>query len=241
MGGKGKLARFAENETFENVFQPTIAELEQGYSLKGQWRENYFQNNGAISLELGCGKGEYSLGLSQLHSEQNFIGVDIKGARLWRGAKTAIENCWDNVAFVRTHIGNLPKVFGKEEVVALWLPCPDPQMKRARKRLTGAFFLNLYQQFLVDKGLVHLKTDSNFMYLYTKAIIAYNQLPLLVDYPNIYAEKNISEELHIKTFYEQQFLDRGIVSKYLCFQLPHKLIQEPEVDIPRDNYRSMGR
>lgn len=241
MAGKGKLARFAENETFRNVFQPTVDELNQGYRLKGKWNEKYFENEGKISLELGCGKGEYSLGLSQLYTKENFIGIDIKGARLWRGAKTALEQGLDNVAFVRTHIGNLDKVFAFSEVSSLWLPCPDPQMKRARKRLTGSFFLNLYQKFLMNGGCVHLKTDSNFMYQYTKAIVELNNLPLLVDKDDIYSEEKVSPELQIKTFYEQQFLERGIPSKYLSFRLPHKNIIEPEITIPKDSYRSMGR
>lgn len=239
--GKGKLARFEENKQLENVFQPTIDELKVGYKLKGKWNENVFENQGNITLELGCGKGEYTVGLSALYPERNFIGVDIKGARLWRGAKTTSEEERNNVAFLRTHIGNLPQVFASNEVAEIWLPCPDPQMKRARKRLTGSFFLNRYQNFLEDGGFVHLKTDSNFMYQYTKAIIEHNELPLLIADENIYASKSLKPELEIKTFYEQQFLNRGIPSKYICFQLLHKYIEEPEVEIPKDEYRSFGR
>lgn len=239
--GKGKLARFEENKKLHNVFQPTIDELQAAYPIKGRWKEQVFKSNGAISLELGCGKGEYTVGLSALYPERNFIGVDIKGARLWRGAKTAQQEERHNVAFVRTHIGNLPEVFASDEISEIWLPCPDPQMKRARKRLTGAFFLNRYQHFLIDGGLVHLKTDSNFMYQYTKAIVMHNKLPLLVAEEDIYAKEFLQPELKIKTFYEKQFLERGIRSKYLCFKLTHKEIVEPKVEIPKDNYRSFSR
>ncbi|PVX52237.1 tRNA (guanine-N(7)-)-methyltransferase [Balneicella halophila] len=239
--GKGKLERFEENKHLDNVYQPTIDELKSGYLLKGNWKQKVFRNEGDIILELGCGKGEYSVGLGKQYPDKNFIGVDVKGARLWRGAKTAIEKKLTNVAFLRTHIGNLPDAFAPNEVSELWLPCPDPQMKRARKRLTGSFMLNRYQNFLVDGGLVHLKTDSNFMFQYTKALIEYNELPLLVLEEDIYSSEFIKPELEIKTFYERQFLSRGITSKYICFTLPHKTIEEPDVEIPRDSYRSFGR
>lgn len=240
MGGKGKLAKFAENKTFSNVFEPTIDELKSGYLHKGKWND-VFTNEGKITLELGCGKGEYTLGLSALYPEENFIGVDIKGARLWRGAKTANEENRQNVAFLRTHIGNLVDVFAKDEVSAIWLPCPDPQMKRARRRLTGSFLLNRYQNFLIDDGIVHLKTDSLFMYEYTKALVNHNNLPLITAIKDIYAQKEIPATLGIKTFYEKQFLSRGITSKYISFHLPHKTIEEPDVEIPKDDYRSFGR
>lgn len=240
MGGKGKLAKFAENKIFSNVFEPTTDELKSGYNYKGRWSE-VFGNNGELSLELGCGKGEYTLGLSILYPQENFIGVDIKGARLWRGAKTANEENRQNVAFLRTHIGNLVDIFAKNEVSAIWLPCPDPQMKRARKRLTGSFFLNRYQNFLIDGGIVHLKTDSLFMYEYTKALVNYNELPLIDAIDDIYALPEVPEILQIRTFYENQFLSRGIPSKYISFHLPHKIIEEPNVEIPRDDYRSFGR
>lgn len=240
--GKGKLKRFEENKHFTNVFQPTIDELKTGYySLKGKWNEEVFKNEGNIILELGCGKGEYSIGLATLHTQHNYIGIDIKGARLWRGAKTAVEQNMTNVAFLRTHIGNLPDTFAANEVAEVWLPCPDPQMKRARKRLTGSFMLNRYQNFLVDGGLVHLKTDSNFMFQYTKALVEHNNLPLISLNDDIYASDTVKPELQIKTFYEQQFLSRGISSKYICFRLPHKTIEEPEVEISKDDYRSFGR
>lgn len=239
--GKGKLARFAENKKLGNVFEPSIVDLQTGYEYRTRWNEMVFSQKGKIVLELGCGKGEYTVGLSRIHSDNNYIGVDIKGARLWRGAKTAVEEGLNNVAFVRTHIGNLPLVFGKDEVEELWFPFPDPQMKRERKRLTGSFLLNRYQEFLTDGGLIHLKTDSNFMYQYTKALILHNGLPLLVADENIYITNSLKPELEIKTFYEQQFLSRGIPSKYICFQLPHKHIEEPEVEIPKDEYRSFGR
>ncbi len=239
--GKGKLARFEENKRLANVFEPTVEELKGEYKNKGVWSGKVFGNDNSVTLELGCGKGEYTVGLSQLYPNRNFIGIDIKGARLWRGAKTADENGLGNVAFLRTHIGNLPDAFAQNEVSEIWLPCPDPQMKRARKRLTGSFFLNRYQNFLVDGGLVHLKTDSNFMYQYTKAIAEHNNLEILEATEDIYAMAEVKAELQIRTFYESQFLERGIPSKYLCFRLPHKLIEEPDVEIPKDEYRSFGR
>ncbi len=239
--GKGKLARFEENKRLSNVFEPMIDELQSGYELKGNWSREVFQNKNTITLELGCGKGEYTVGLARLYADRNFLGVDIKGARLWRGAKTADEERLANVAFVRTHIGNLPSVFAKDEVSEIWLPCPDPQMKRARKRLTGSFFLNRYQNFLVTDGLIHLKTDSNFMYEYTKAIAEHNDLEILEATDDVYAAEEVKPELQIRTFYENQFLERGIPSKYICFRLPHKAIEEPDVEIPRDEYRSFGR
>lgn len=239
--GKGKLARFAENKVLDNVFEPTIEELKAGYEHRGNWSEKVFANDNSLVLELGCGKGEYSVGLARLYANRNFIGVDIKGARLWKGAKIAKEDRLDNVAFVRTHIGNLPLVFQQNEVAEIWLPCPDPQMKRARKRLTGAFFLNRYQQFLTDGGLIHLKTDSNFMFQYTKAIAEHNNLEILECSADIYANAEVKPELQIRTFYESQFLERGIPSKYICFRLPHKEIEEPNIEIPKDEYRSFGR
>ncbi len=239
--GKGKLARFEENKRLENVFEPSIEELQIGYPLRGNWAEKFFKNNEELTLELGCGKGEYTVGLARLYKNHNFLGVDIKGARLWRGAKTGKEENLKNVGFVRTHIGNLPMVFGKNEVAQIWLPCPDPQMKRARKRLTGSFFLNRYQEFLKEDGLIHLKTDSNFMFQYTKAIVQHNHLNILECSDNIYANEPIKAELQIRTFYESQFLERGIPSKYICFELPHKKIEEPKIEIPKDEYRSFGR
>lgn len=239
--GKGKLARFEENRQLDNVFQPTIDELKVGYVLKGKWCKKVFKNQGALTLELGCGKGEYTIGLSELYPQRNFVGVDIKGARLWKGAKIAEAENRSNVAFLRTHIGNLPEVFSANEVSEIWLPCPDPQMKRVRKRLTGSFFLNRYQRFLVDGGLIHLKTDSNFMFQYTKALVMHNKLPLLFADEDIYTSASLKPELEIRTFYENQFLSRGIPSKYLCFRLPHQLIEEPEIEIPKDEYRSFGR
>ncbi len=239
--GKGKLARFEENKHLANVFEPTVEVLKGNYENKGVWSEKVFSNTHSITLELGCGKGEYTVGLSKLYPNRNFIGVDIKGARLWRGAKTADEEGLANVAFLRTHIGNLPDAFAPNEVSEIWLPCPDPQMKKARKRLSGSFFLNRYQNFLVDGGLVHLKTDSNFMYQYTKAIAEHNNLEILEATDDIYAEAEVKPELQIRTFYESQFLSRGIPSKYLCFKLSHKLIEEPDVEIPKDEYRSFGR
>ncbi|HPV56712.1 MAG TPA: tRNA (guanosine(46)-N7)-methyltransferase TrmB, partial [Tenuifilaceae bacterium] len=174
---KNKLRRFAENETFENLFQPTMSDVMNGdFHLKGKWRSDYFKNSNPIVLELGCGKGEYSVGLAKMFPEKNFIGADIKGARLWRGAKTAVEEKMSNVAFIRTRIEHIASFFAPEEVDEIWVTFPDPQPreKKSKKRLTSSRFLNHYAKFLKPNGIVHLKTDSQALHAYTKAVIEYN-------------------------------------------------------------------
>ena len=163
--GKGKLAKFAEMETFSNVFQYPYSVVDNvPFEMQGHWREMYFKNNHPIVLELGCGKGEYTVELARLYPEMNFIGVDIKGARMWTGAKQALEAGLKNVAFLRTNIEIIDRFFGKDEVNEVWLTFSDPQMKNPRKRLTSTFFLNRYRKFLVNEGIMHVKTDSNFLY-----------------------------------------------------------------------------
>ena len=170
--GKGKLAKFAEMETFSNVFQYPYSVVDNvPFEMQGHWREMYFKNNHPIVLELGCGKGEYTVELARLYPEMNFIGVDIKGARMWTGAKQALEAGLKNVAFLRTNIEIIDRFFGKDEVNEVWLTFSDPQMKNPRKRLTSTFFLNRYRKFLVNEGIMHVKTDSNFLFTYTTYMI----------------------------------------------------------------------
>lgn len=242
--GKNKLAKFAEMNTFPHVFQRSAKEIQsgEGFPLKGQWKELFFGNNHPIVLELGCGKGEYTLEMAAMFPNVNTIGVDIKGARMWTGAKASLLKGLKNTAFIRTNIECLPYFFAPNEVDEIWLTFPDPQMKKRTKRLTATNFLMQYQTFVAENGLIHLKTDSSFLFTYTSAMIEYNQLPLVQSTDDLYATQNISPLLNVKTFYEKQWLSRGITIKYLSFQLPHKNdFTEPEVEIEKDTYRSFGR
>ena len=246
--GKGKLAKFADMETYSNVFQyPYSAVEERPFAMKGQWREQYFHNQHPIVLELGCGKGEYTVGLAQRYPDVNFIGVDIKGARMWTGATQALRLGLTNVAFLRTNIEIIDRFFAPGEVQELWLTFSDPQMKNPRKRLTSTFFLKRYRHFLSDGGLVHLKTDSNFLFTYTTYIIEKNRLPLMARTEDLYAadtEHNdrFAEAASIKTYYEQMWLGRGLNIRYMLFQLPQKGdLTEPDIEIDLDDYRSYHR
>lgn len=241
---KNKLAKFAEMENLPRVFQPLHTEIfRKDYQLKGQWQQQVFGNTNPIVLEIGCGKGEYTLGLSQLYPEKNFIGIDIKGARMWHGAKKANEKAITNVAFLRMRAEMLESVFAPEEIAEIWITFPDPQMSKARKRLTGTRFLSLYKKIIQEKGIIHLKTDSTFLFTYTSELIRLNQLPISVLTDDLYgkdAEKN--EVSDIKTFYEQQWLARGKKIKYLRFSLEGKtFFLEPELEIEKDDYHSEAR
>lgn len=245
--GKGKLQKFAEMETFSNVFQYPFSVIENvPFEMTGHWREQYFHNDNPIVLELGCGKGEYTVELARLYPQVNFIGVDIKGARMHKGAKEALTAGLSNVAFLRTNIEIIDRFFAKDEVQEIWLTFSDPQMKNPRKRLTSTYFMNRYRHFLVDGGLIHLKTDSNFLFTYTTYMVEANHLPLLFRTEDLYHTDGIDEEtrkiLSIQTFYEAQWIARGLNIRYMKFHLPQQgELVEPDVEIPLDDYRSFHR
>ena len=245
--GKGKLAKFADMETYENVFQYPYSVVEHvPFEMQGYWHERYFNNNNPIVLELGCGKGEYTVELAKQHPDINFIGVDIKGARMWTGATLALNEGLKNVAFLRTNIEIIERFFSPDEVQEIWLTFSDPQMKNPRKRLTSSWFLNRYRKFLVDSGIIHLKTDSNFLFTYTQYLVEKNQLPVLLRTTDLYAEpldsSEFSEAASIQTYYESMWIERGLNIKYMKFRLPHNVVlEEPDVEIELDDYRSYHR
>lgn len=243
--GKNKLAKFAQMEDYPHVFQYPWARISQEkFPLKGKWRSDFFKNNNPIVLELGCGKGEYAVGLAQRFPDKNFIGIDIKGARMWTGAKASLEMELPNVAFLRTEVELLEHFFTEGEVDELWITFADPQMKKVSKRLTGTRFIQRYLKVLkAQEGIIHLKTDSPFLYTYTKAMVELNQFPILEATDNLYSGNIASDTLDIKTYYEQQWIARGMTIKYLQFKAQHTTgeLIEPEIEIEYDNYRSFGR
>jgi tRNA (guanine-N7-)-methyltransferase len=258
--GKGKLAKFADMETYENVFQYPYSvvarvphsDLQVGehvpFDMQGHWREQYFHNDNPIVLELGCGKGEYTVELAKLYPDMNFIGVDIKGARMWTGATQALNEGLKNVAFLRTNIEIIERFFAEDEVQEIWLTFSDPQMKNPRKRLTSTWFLNRYRKFLVDGGIIHLKTDSNFLFTYTTYLVEKSHLPLLERTEDLYGNHNSScltshfSFLGIQTYYESMWIARGLNIKYMKWQLPREgILEEPDVEIELDDYRSYHR
>ena len=223
MGSKNKLKRFRENETFHNVIQPTREALvDANFSLKGKWCSSFFKNNNPLVLELGCGKGEYTVGLAKLYPNKNFIGIDIKGARFWRGAKTAIEDHMPNVAFIRTQIELIEFIFAENEVDEIWITFPDPQIKykRTKHRLTNAEFLQRYKNVLNNTGVVHLKTDSEFMHGYTLGLL--HGLGHEVEYANhdVYRQEGSPEEVtEIQTYYEETYLAKDKAITYIRFKI----------------------
>ena len=245
--GKGKLTKFAEMETFNNVFQYPYSVIDNvPFEMKGKWREEFFKNDNPIVLELGCGKGEYAVGMARMFPNINFIGVDIKGARMWTGAKAAIEEGLPNVAFLRTNIEIIDRFFADGEVQEIWLTFSDPQMKNERKRLTSTYFMERYRRFLVDGGLIHLKTDSNFLFTYTKEMVKENKLEVEMCTDDLYHATDLDEGtksiLGIRTYYESMWLERGLNIKYIKFKLPKEgTLTEPDVEIEYDDYRSYHR
>ena len=220
--GKDKLRRFAENLTFDCMIQPEFEDIfHRDHPLKGRWHEDFFHNDKPIVLELGCGKGEYTIALAQRDPDRNYIGIDIKGARMWRGAKTATEQKMQNVAFVRTRIEFINSFFGEGEISEIWITFPDPQLKtrRAKKRLTAPLFLERYAQMLSEDGVINLKTDSQHLFAYTSAVIDHFSLPCEVANDDIYGSGYADEVLSVKTAYEQMFLERGLPITYTRFSL----------------------
>jgi tRNA (guanine-N7-)-methyltransferase len=223
VGSKNKLKRFKENETFKNVFQPSRDELvNRGFALKGNWDSIFFKNNNPLVIELGCGKGEYTVALAQKYPDKNFIGIDIKGARFWRGAKTAIEEKLDNAAFLRTQIELIDYAFSENEVDEIWITFPDPQIKykRTKHRLTNTTFLQRYKTILKPDGVVNLKTDSEFMHGYTLGLLHGEGHEVLYSNHNVYKLEGSPEEVtSIQTFYESQYLEQNKAITYIRFKI----------------------
>jgi tRNA (guanine-N7-)-methyltransferase len=209
-------------KSFNNVIEPETEEVKAGeYPLKGRWQKEFFKNNDPIVLELGCGKGEYTLGLATKFPNKNHIGIDIKGARIWRGAKTAFENKIPNASFLRTRIEFIKAFFSEDEVDEIWITFPDPHPKRrnSRKRLTGPYFLNSYRSFLKNNGIIHLKTDNRELFNYTYGIAKHNNLEIITATDDLYSGKIENDILSIRTYYEDIFLSQAIKINYLSFRL----------------------
>jgi len=223
VGSKNKLKRFKENETFTNVFQPTREEVTSGdFQFRGKWNADFFKNNHPLIIELGCGKGEYTTGLAHKHPEMNFIGIDIKGARFWRGAKTAVDDGMENVAFVRTQIELIDYIFAENEVSEIWITFPDPQIKfkRTKHRMTNPDFLELYKKILKKDGVVNLKTDSEFMHGYTLGLLQGMGHEIIYANHNVYKNEGSPEEVTgIQTFYEKQYLEINKAITYIRFKI----------------------
>lgn len=248
--GKNKLKKFTEMESFPNVFQCGARELlpsSHVHPMSGQWREQFFHNDHPIVLELGCGRGEYTVGLAKRYPGKNFIGVDIKGARMWAGAKQAIEEGIGNAAFLRTNIEIITSFFSSDEVDEIWITFCDPQMKKATKRLTSTYFMERYSRIVKRGGIIHLKTDSPFLYRYTSEMLRLNPYPVLCSTDDLYSVSNAGVSQYadaraLQTHYEKQWLDRGMQIKYIEWQIePFTHLEEPTIEIERDTYRSYGR
>lgn len=247
--GKNKLKKFSEMEQIPFVLQYPFARLEsEGFGLRGHWARDFFGNDNPVTLELGCGKGEYTVGLARRNPDRNYIGIDIKGARMWSGARQALAEGLGNVAFLRTNIELLDRFFEPGEVDEIWITFPDPQMSKTRKRLTSTRFLELYRRVATPGAHIRLKTDSPFLYTYTCDMAAASHLPVEAATDNLYDRTKsgtgaLPEALRqIRTHYEQQWLDRGLTIKYISFVLPsHTLLREPDTEPEHDTYRSYSR
>ena len=242
--GKNKLKKFAEIEQLECVLQyPREKLLNEGFPFKGKWNRDLYKNDNPIVLELGCGKGEYTVGLAKTNPDKNFVGIDIKGARIWSGAKDVAQQALDNAKFLRTEIENINHFFDSGEVDEIWITFPDPQMQKVRKRLTSTRFLNLYSSLLKTDGVIHLKTDSPFLYEYTRRLVEKNNLDVIEQTDDLYGSGNADPVKSIKTFYESQWLSRGKSIKLISFRLNNREnLEEPEAeDIERDDYRAFTR
>jgi tRNA (guanine-N7-)-methyltransferase len=226
--GKNKLARWNELGSYDNVIQPEIGEVAgKDHPIKGNWNQKLFKNDNPIVLELGCGKGEYTVGLAKSFPGYNFIGIDIKGARMWRGAKTANEQNMQNVAFLRTRIEFINSFFCTDEVDEIWITFPDPHPggRNSNKRLTSPWFLNSYRKFLKNKGLVHLKTDNTELYNFTVKVLNHNNIETIISTNDLYSEKT-DDILAITTHYEKLFLKAGLKINYVSFRLEKEKIIE---------------
>ncbi|KAA6331716.1 tRNA (guanine-N(7)-)-methyltransferase [termite gut metagenome] len=241
--GKNKLQKFADMATYPHVFEYPYSKVEDvPFNMQGNWKQDFFRNNNSIVLELGCGHGEYTVELGRMFPNKNFIAVDIKGARMWSGASESLKTGMKNVAFLRTNIEIINHFFTENEVSEIWLTFPDPQMKKVTKRLTSTCFMERYRKFLIPSGIIHLKTDSHFLFTYTRYMIEENKLPIEFITENLYHSCLTDDILSIKTHYEQQWIARGLNIKYVRFQLPKGgALKEPEVEIEWDSYRSYNR
>ncbi len=242
--GKNKLKKFAEMREFGCVFQYPREELiKNGFPFRGKWNGGVFDKNAPIVVELGCGKGEYTVGLARHNPDRNYIGVDIKGARMWSGAKAVDEESINNAVFLRTEIENIKDFFTPGEVDEIWITFPDPQMQKVRKRLTSTRFLGYYRNILRSDGIINLKTDSPFLYEYTRRLVELNGFEVLADTGDLYGSGLADPVTSIKTFYEQQWLSRGKKIKLISFRLPSDgELREPEADdIPKDDYHAVAR
>lgn len=229
--------------TFDHVIQaPYNRDAHKDHELKGCWAKNFFKNENPVVVELGCGKGEYAVSLAEFFPQKNFIGVDIKGARMWKGSKLALQKGLKNVAFLRTQIEIIDSFFAEGEVEQIWLTFPDPQMKRHSKRITSSGFMEKYRKVLAPGGIIHLKTDSNFQYQYTLALAKENDFEIIAETEDLYESPLLDQVLSIQTFYEKQWRERGLKIRYLAFNIGHdKPLREPNVEIEKDPYRSFGR
>ena len=238
--GKNKLQKFSDMETFGCVLQyPRHILIEKGFPYKGKWNSDFFSRSNPITLELGCGKGEYTVGLAEANHDRNYVGVDIKGARMWKGAKSVEEKGMDNAAFLRTEIEQIEQFFAPGEVDEIWITFPDPQMQKARKRLTSSRFLTNYRKFLRPGGVVNLKTDSPFLYEYTRRLVELNGFEVIALTDDLYGSGLADPVTSIKTFYEQQWLSRGKTIKLISFRIGDGEIVEPDCsDIEKDDYHS---
>ena len=227
---KNKLKRFAENLAYKHVFEPPYSEIESDtFSNKGKW-SSFFGNSNPITVELACGKGEYTVGLAEMYPDRNFIGIDLKGSRLWVGATYAEKKELSNVAFIRTRVDFINSIFAKGELDEIWITFPDPQNKKRRKRLTYPWFLKRYSNALKHSGIINLKTDSDKLYFYTKSIIEKNNLDLLKSTEDVYNSDILNEELKIKTFYESLFTAKGDNINYLAFRLNKENFEDSDFD-----------
>jgi tRNA (guanine-N7-)-methyltransferase len=228
--GKNKLARWTELGSYDNVIQPVIGDISgSDHPVKGRWNEEIFRNNNPVVLELGCGKGEYTVGLATRFPEKNYIGIDIKGARMWRGAKTANERKLQNVAFLRTRIEFINSFFSEDEVDEIWITFPDPHSggRNTNKRLSSPWYLNSYRKLLKNNGLVHLKTDNSELYKFTVAVVKQNELEIVFETDDLYSTDLPDEILSLKTHYEMLFLKQGLKINYICFKLlKEKIIED---------------